>query len=546
MGITESVELGREAYEHCAWEDSYKLLSEADTSSSLEAADVERLAFAAYLTGRDDVAVEDLERAYQAYLEQDASSRSVQCAFWLGITLMLGGEHARGGGWLGRAQRLVEERLPGSVEEGYLLIPAGLQALGSGDPAAAHETFGKATAIAKKFNDADLVALGQLGVGQSLVAMGEPGQGVALLDEAMLCVTTGEVSPVAAGIVYCAVILACRDIFDLGRAEEWTAALSRWCEKQQGLRPYRGQCMVHRSEIMHLHGQWSDAMTEVLHACEHFSTQQTGQPAIGMAHYQRGEILRLRGKYAEAEDAYRQASALGHPVHPGMALLRLAQGNVSDAYAAIRRVVSGTEGPVGRPKVLAALVPIALAADDTDTARLAVAELDEVSGRFRSPYLQAMAGLARGTMQLHDGEYTAACATLLQARAAWQDVDAPYEAARLRVLMARAYQALGDHDTAELELDAAGHVFEQLGAEPDLVELSAISHRAATHASGGLSRREVEVIRLVATGATNRQIAQTLVISEKTVARHISNIFNKLGLSSRTAAAAYAYAHGLV
>ncbi|NKX56370.1 LuxR family transcriptional regulator [Arthrobacter mobilis] len=544
MAITESIERGRAACAQYAWDDAYQFLSDADRACPLEAADLERLGVAAYLTGRDEAAVEDLERAYQAFLGQGGIGRSVRCAFWLGITLILRGQHARGGGWLGRAQRLVDERLPGSVEQGYLMVPAGLQALHE-DPATAREIFGKVVAIANEFDDADLTALSRLGLGQALVAMGEAARGVAMLDEAMLCVTTGDVSPIAAGIVYCAVILACRDIFDLGRAQEWTAALSQWCSKQQGLKPYRGQCLVHRSEIMQLHGQWEDAMVEIHRACEHLSAQP-GNPVMGMAQYQRAEILRLRGKYADAEDAYREAAAYGHNMHPGLALLRLAQGHTQDAYAAIRRVLSdAAEGPVERSKILAAYVPIALAAGDRNGAKLAAQDLSELAEQFGSPYLQAMAGSVHGMILVNEGDYTPACATLRAAWLAWQEVEAPYEGARLRVIMARAYHALGDHDTAEMELDAAAHVFEQLGAAPDLREIAEVSRRSAARTPGGLSAREAEVLRLVATGVTNREIANSLVISEKTVSRHISNILTKLGLSSRTAAAAYAYDNDL-
>jgi DNA-binding CsgD family transcriptional regulator len=544
MAITESIERGRAACAEHAWDDAYQFLSDADGACSLEAADLERLGVAAYLTGRDEAAVADLERAYQAYLDQGGIERSVRCAFWLGITLLLRGQHARGGGWLGRAQRLVDEKLPGSVEQGYLMIPAGLQALGA-DPKSAYEIFDKLMAIANEFDDADLTALSRLGLGQALVAMGEAARGVAMLDEAMLCVTTGEVSPIAAGIVYCAVILACRDTFDLARAQEWTAALSEWCSKQQGLRPYRGQCLVHRSEIMQLHGQWDDAVVEIRRACEHLSAQPEN-PVMGMAQYQQAEILRLRGKYADAELAYREAAAYGHNIHPGLALLRLAQGHVQDADAAIRRVASdAAERPVERAKILAAYVQIALAAGDTKGARLATEDLQEIADRFDSQYLQAMAGSVRGMVLVSEGDYTAACTTLRAAWLAWQEVEAPYEGARLRVIMARAYHALGDHDTAEMELDAAAHVFEKLGAAPDLREIAEVSRRSTAQAAGGLSAREIEVLRRVATGASNREIANTLVISEKTVSRHISNILTKLGLSSRTAAAAFAYDNDL-
>lgn len=541
----DAVSRGRESYTRRAWRDAYEALSAADGDIPLEAPDLDRLGMAAYLIGRDEAAVTGLDRAHRAFLEQVEVGRAVRCAFWVGLFLMLRGRHAEGGGWLGRAERLLSEHALDTVERGYLLIPAALHALGSGDPGRAHEVMGEAAGIADRFGDPDLVALSRLGQGQALVAMGEVRRGVAMLDEAMLAVTTGDVSPVAAGIVYCALIITCRDIFDWGRAREWTVALSRWCADQQDLKPYRGQCLVHRSEIMQLRGEWSDAMAEVQQACEHFA-EPPGDPVLGMAHYQQGELLRLRGEFSRAEQAYRTAGESGHGVQPGLALLRLAQGRVSDAEAAIRRVVAEIEDDrVKRSRVLAAFVEIVLGAGDVATARPAIDELHQLSHDLDAPYLRAVAESARGAVLLADGDTNAACAVLRRAWTTWQELDAPYEAARVRLLMAQACAELADHDTASMELDAARRVFEQLGAAPALARVAELSGMPKQDAAGGLSPREVEVLRIVATGATNREVADRLIISEKTVARHVSNIFTKLGVTTRAAATAYAFRHEL-
>ena len=543
----DAVTRGREAYEQLAWRDAYRHLSAADQQHSLNAEDLDRLARAAYLIGQTGAATDVWERAHHAFLGRGEIASAVRCAFWLGLSLVLRGEHARGGGWLGRSQRLLEDAALDCVEQGYLRMPMALQVLNGGDPEAAYRSFVEITEVADRFGDADLRALGRLGQGQSLVAQGQAARGVALLDEAMVAVTTGEVSPVAAGIVYCAVILACREIFDVRRVQEWTAVLSRWCAAQQDLKPYRGQCLVHRSEIMQLRGEWGDAMEEVRHACAHLS-DPPGDPAMGMALYQQGELLRLRGEFSRAETCYREASSWGHPMQPGLALLRLAQGRLDDAVAAMHRTVTEAEGAVDRSSVLAAYVEIKLAAGDVEHARAAVDELDEIAVAFDSPYLRAVVGYARGSVLLADGDAAAACLALRRAWLAWHEIEAPYEAARVRLQTARACGQLGDHDTAEMELDAARQVFEQLGAAPALEQalLELTDHAAAPPAAGGLTPREVEVLRLVATGATNREIADTLVISDKTVARHVSNMFTKLGLSSRAAATAYAYEHDLV
>jgi len=541
----DAVTRGREAYEQLSWRDAFAYLSAADQQGSLDADDLDSLARAAYLTGHIDAANDAWERTHHAFLDRGETAPAVRCAFWLGLTLVQRGDHARGSGWLARAQHLLEDAALDCVEQGYLRTPMALRTLESGDPETAYRIFVEVTEMADRFGDADLRALGRLGQGRSLVAQGKAAQGLALLDEAMVAVTTGDVSPLAAGIVYCTMVIVCRAIFDVRRVQEWTAVLSRWCAAQQDLKPYRGQCLVHRSEIMQLHGDWADALDEVRQACDHLS-DPPGDPVLGMALYQQGELLRLRGELARAERCYREASGCGHTMQPGLALLRLAQGRLDDASAAIDRTVMDANGPVERSRVLAAYVGIKLAAGDVEDARAAVDELDEVAAAFDSPYLRALIGYARGCVLLADGDAGAACVELRRAWLAWHELKAPYEAAQVRLEMARACGQLGDHDTAEMELDAARRVFEQLGAVPALEHVRELMGRAAPPTVGGLTPREVEVLRLVATGATNREIADSLVISDRTVARHVSNTFTKLGVSSRAAATAYAYEHDLV
>jgi ATP/maltotriose-dependent transcriptional regulator MalT len=536
---------GRAAYERRAWRDAYEHLSAADRRDSLGAEDLDRLARAAYLTGHIDAANDAWERTHHAFLDRGEIAPAVRCAFWLGLTLAQRGEHARGGGWLGRAQHILEDAALDCVEQGYLRLPMAVQVLEAGDPEAAYHSFVEVARVADRFGDADLRALGRLGQGQSLVRQGQVAKGVAMLDEAMVAVTTGEVSPMAAGIVYCTMIIACRAVFDLRRMREWTAMLGRWCATQQDLKPYRGQCLVHRSEIMQLRGEWADALDEVRQACEHLS-DPPGDPVLGMALYQQAELLRLRGEYARAEASYREAGGCGHTMQPGLALLRFAQGRLDDATAAIQRTVAAAEGPVERSRVLSAYVEITLAADDVDAARAAADGLAEIAAAFDSPYLRAVVGYAQGSVLLADSDAAAACIALRRAWVAWHELEAPYEAARVRLQMARACRQLGDNDTADMEVDAARRVFEQLGAAPALEQVRELTSPTASAATGGLTPREVEVLRLVATGATNREVADTLVISDKTVARHVSNMFTKLGISSRAAATAYAYEHDLV
>jgi ATP/maltotriose-dependent transcriptional regulator MalT len=536
------VDQAREAFDRNAWREAHDLFTATD---DLGPEDLERLAFAAYLTGQADSAADALERAHHSFIESGAVARGVRCAFWLGMTLMQRGDHARGGGWFARAQHILDEQSLDCVELGYLRVPAALQALASGDHETSFRAFADITAHADRFGDPNLRALGMLGQGQSLIARGDATEGMAMLDETMVAVTTGEVSPIIAGIVYCATIIACRDAFDIRRAREWTSELSRWCATHQDLKPYRGQCLVHRSEIMQLRGDWADAMDEVQQARDHLA-KPAGDPVLGMALYQQAELLRLRGELDQAEVCYREAGDWGHPIQPGMALLRLAQGRTEDASAAIHRALNETEGPVERSRVLAAYVEIRLAVGDVESARSATDELEHTAATFDSPYLRAVVGYARGSVLLADGDPAAACGALRRAWVAWYDLDAPYEAARVRVRMAAACRQLGDHDTADMELDAARRVFEQLGAAPDLDRLRQLARPEDVPPAGGLTAREVEVLRLLATGATNREIADVLVISEHTARRHLQNIFVKIDVSSRAAATAYAYEHGLV
>jgi DNA-binding NarL/FixJ family response regulator len=545
MSKPDTLDRARASFERHAWADAHARLSAADRDGTLAPDDLERLAIAAHLVGRDAECAEVWTRAHHAFLARGSAPDAARCAFWLGFSSLLQGESAKSGGWLARGQRLLDEGRHDCVERGYLLVLQALRRMWEGDNSTLQATFDQAARLGERFGDAQLMAFGRVGVGEALIRAGRAAEGVALFDEVMVAVTTGEVSPVGVGIIYCAVIGECQEIFDLRRAKEWTNALGQWSATQPDLVPYRGQCLVHRAEIMQLQGAWADAMREARQACERLS-QTVGRPWVGGALYLQGELHRLRGEFGRAEEAYREASQSGRDAQPGLAQLRLAQGKTEAAAAAIRRLMDEAGDEAARSRLLAAYVEIMLAAGDMPAARAGADELARIAERLEAPLLRALAAHAAGATLLAEGDGRAALAALRKAWAAWQEIEAPYEAARVRVLIALACRALGDDDTAEIELDAARWVFRQLGAAPDVARVEALSRAGAVAAPGGLTAREVEVLRLVAEGRTNREIAKALVLSDHTVRRHLQNIFNKIGVSSRAAATAFAFQRDLV
>lgn len=545
VSVVDELQRGREAYANQAWLDAYDALSRADAESPLEAADVELLATAAALLGKRDAQLSLLERLHKLRLDAGETEAAAKAAVLLGMNLAIAGEVGPAMGWFGRGERLVEQVGGDSVVPGYLLLPVAFQRMASGDADGTYRAASEAVAIAERFGERDLFAMASQLAGAALIKQGRVEEGLQVLDEAMVAVTAGEVSPFLSGAVYCGVIASCEEAFEPRRAHEWTKALTRWCEAQPQLVSFTGRCLAHRAGIKQLHGAWADALKEAVLARERCE-QAMNRLATGQAYYQQAELHRLRGDHAAAEAAYRDASRFGREPQPGLALLRLAQGEMDGAAGALHRALAETAEPLRRAVLLPAAVEVALAQGAVDDAASASAELDEIDGRYGRPMLHAIAAQVRGSVELTRGDPQAALRSLRTAWQVWDELDAPYEGARVRLLVGLACRALGDEEGAELELEAARVAFDAVGAEPDVRRVDSLSGRAEKTRDHGLSGRELEVLRLLASGRTNRAIAAELVVSEHTVARHVQNIFRKLGVSSRTAATAFAFEHDLI
>lgn len=543
MTVNDRRERARDASPPRMWGEAFAELSTARREGPLAVEDLERLAVAAYMVGKDDECEAAWMDAHREWLRRGERERAARCAFWHALGLFFRGDLAPAMGWVARGRRTLGDGRDDCVEQAWLLMLTALPVIFQGDAEGAYPAFLEAGEIAERFGDSDATMFARLGRGQSLILQGRVTEGMALLDEVMVAVTTDEVSPVVAGIAYCQVIALCQAVFDLRRAREWTEELSRWVDSQPDLVPYRGNCLVHRCEIFQLQGAWQDALDAAQRACEWLA----GPPAwdtLGSAYYQLAEIQRLRGEFAPAEESYRKASLAGRDPEPGLSLLRVAQGRIDLALPAIRRVTEEAQDPIDRSRLLPAYVEIMLEADDLVAARAAADELASIAADLDPPYLHALAAHASGAVLLSEGDPRAALAKLRNAQNSWRDLEAPYQAAHVRMLIGIACRDLGDGASAELEFEAARGMFQELGAARDLERVDQLV--GSPRAAGALSPRENEVLTLVAAGKSNRAIAGELFISEKTVARHVSNIFTKLRLSSRAAATAYAYKHGLV
>jgi ATP/maltotriose-dependent transcriptional regulator MalT len=534
------LERARAAARASEWEAAFAALSALDAVEALSAEDLEALGEAAWWLCRLPECIAARERSVASYVAAGHPRQAALVALRLFYTFSVRGEGSIASGWLRRAARLLEGE-PEGVEHGQLWLAEARVARARGDADGELIHARRAIALGQQFGDADLVALGQYIEGRLLVRQGQVYDGMATLDEAMLAAAQGELGPMATGQVYCNVIAACQELGDLRRAGEWTEALRGWCASQPAS-VFPGLCRVHRAEVMRLRGAWSEAEREARQASEDLLE---AMPAFASeALYQLGEVQRQRGELTQAEVTFRRASDLGREPQPGLALVRLAQGKADAAAAAVQRALAQEPNRLMRARLLSAQAEIAIAGGDLPAATGAAQELGAIARQYGSVALEAARAFAQGRVEVATDNPTAALRSLHRAWELWQAADCPFEAAEARRALGLACRALGDVEGAELALSSSLAVFERLGAA---VESARTAELLGTRpAIAGLTAREIEVLRLVAAGKSNREIADELYLSVKTVARHLSYIFCKIGVSSRTAATAFAYEQGLI
>jgi ATP/maltotriose-dependent transcriptional regulator MalT len=539
--VAAEIDRARDALAQGSWAEAYERLRSLDPSE-LSARDLEGLADAAWWVSKRDESVAARQKAYAAYAAASEDPRAAFMAVRLCVEHFQRREPAVAGGWLMRAQRHLREQ-PECPEHGFLALVESMVARFTGELERAIALAREGTRIGQRLGHRDVIAVAIHVEGLALIASGRVSEGIALLDEAMTSVLAGELSPFFTGVVYCDVIEACLQVADVRRAGEWSEAARAWCETIPPESPFPGLCRLNRAELAILRGEWAEAEVEATRASEEL--RRIDAADSGSAWYLVGEARRRSGNAAGAEEAFARAQDLGFEPQPGWALLRLAQGKSEAARNALRAAIAGEPGnPLRRSRLLAAQVELALAAGDLEEAKGATDELEAIAERVMTATLAATADTASGALRLAEGDVPAALERLRRACASWQDLRLPYETARTRTLYGEAMRAAGDEDAARVELGAARAAFERLAAAPDAATVAALLAERVD-LPRGLTAREAEVLRLLAAGKSNREIAAELVISEHTVARHLQNMYAKLDVPSRSAATAFAFEHGL-
>ncbi len=525
------------------WDRVRDALVQADRDGQADDAALELLAEASWWLGQANECIEVRGRLFESYDRLGDRTNAARIALLLSEDHRRQGHKAIGESWLRRAERLLDGQAE-CAEHGYLALYRGERSRRAGELDRALILLTHARDIAGRLGHANLIADVDQEIGRVTILAGSPAEGLAVMDEAMLAASEGRLGAYTTGKIYCCMMSACDELGDLDRLAEWTQIGATW-SAEQGVSVFPGMCRVHHAQLLAHLGRWDDAEREAERAAEEL--REIGW-VVGFAHLTAGELRCRRGDLAGADDAFKRAEELGGSADVGRSLLLLARGDAAGANRRISRALAGLASPaLWRARLLPAQVEVAVAARDLGRAASAAVELEEIAAAYGTRTLHATASLARARVDLANGDWAAACQSAAAAIRLWQDLRGPYEVGLAHVLHARACRALDEDDGCDTSLDVAEGIFRSLGADADLAaveQLRAGVREAAS--SGALTGREVEVLRLVATGATNKMIAAELVVSQKTVARHLSNIFTKIGVTSRAAATAYAYQHQLV
>jgi DNA-binding CsgD family transcriptional regulator len=540
-GTDEELADGLRAHRNRDWPAAHRRLTALGRRRELPPDGLAVLSDSAWWLGRVDESIATGQDAYRGFVAAGRPRPAASAAIGVAVNLFLRGQAEPGAGWLQRAGRLLAG-LPECAEQGYLCYLTEVEgALDGPDPDAVVTAARQVADLGRRLGVPNLSAAGAMGEGRVLVRRGRVVEGMALLDEAMVAVLADRLDPDWAGNLYCHMMAACHEVGDVRRAVHWVAATIKWLATLPCAAVFAGICRVHRSQVLQVTGDWQRAEAEADRACRDLADVHVLAAAEG--HYQVGELRRLRGDLTAAAAAYRRAHELGRDPQPGHALLRLAEGAADAAGRSLHTALLARTGErLARVPLLVAQGEVALARGDLAPARAAADELAATAAVYGSSGLVGAACRARGALLLAESRPADALPVLVEACRLWHGCGARHDTARLRVLLARAYRALDDPDSTARELDVAETVFAELGAGPDRAQVAEL--RGARPA--GLTAREVDVLRCLAAGRTNREIAAALVISEKTVGRHLAHIFTKLGVTTRTAAAAYAHGNGLM
>lgn len=534
MGDVDSVDRARAAHARQDWAAAAAAFAAAP-AGVMTAGDLAALADAEFWLGHFDETLRRTTASYEAFLAESLPEGAAMSAVMLGILHAAAGDEPEGMGWIGRAGRLLRD-LPECAVHGYLGFVTEVQVnLALGRPEAAVTAARGMQELGRRVGDPDVTTLGVHGEGRALLRTGQVADGLALIDEAMVDVIDGRMAPFNQWTLFCFTLDACHEVGDFGRMSHWTSHTEAWLASRPGadsLRPgFDASCAVHRAQLHLLHGAWEEAEQAATAAA---SLDSVSVEYAAEAWYVVAEARRLRGA-PDASEAYDHAHARGRNPQPGRALLRLAEGDAEGAARSVRSaLVAAGNDRLQRVPLCVAAVETAIAAGRVEDADAAASELEETAATWGTSGLRAMAAGARGAVLLAQSRPEEALPTLREGQWQWKVLGAEYEGARIVRLMAEAYSLMGDDDSAAAERALAEAMCLRLGAP-----------RRPTEGPDGLTARECEVLGLVAEGHSNLEVGEALYISDRTVARHLTNIFHKIGVTSRTRAARYAFDHGL-